>query len=188
MDVILSHLTAIRPVSLYTSWPTIPLSSFHLSFVPTILIIGLHLTLYFSSLWVSEPVRPPASPFFYPKSQGFPFYPVLAATVSLFASHSAGCCCQHMTLPSKVQQHHKGRFVGICVPYASFFLLLLFHGTNSSLTSFSTLCLCLFLTLRPYSPCFLVCQTPAEEPPFSIGGPQHQDLKGTNWDWTHFLS
>lgn len=83
-------------------------------------------------------MRPPASRFFYPKSHGFPFYPVLAATVSLFASHSAGCCCQHMTLPSKVQQHHKGRFVGICTQ-AFFIIIISWYKLISNLLFYSLL-------------------------------------------------
>lgn len=59
----------------------------HLSFVPTILIAGLHLTLYSSCLWVSEPLRPPTS-LFTSKSHGTPFI------LSLLRL----CHCLHHTL------------------------------------------------------------------------------------------
>ena len=63
---------------------------------------------------------------FYPNSHGTPFfffYPVLAATVSLFASHSAGCCCQHVTL---CRSNAAAPWGGICLIYLGSY----FHGNN----------------------------------------------------------
>lgn len=63
------HPERISPISVlfvlcpFTQAAPQSLSSCHLSFSPKILIAGLHLTLYSSCLWASEPLCPPTSHF-----------------------------------------------------------------------------------------------------------------------------
>lgn len=89
MNVILSDFNSLYSVLLHLSRPAIRLSLFVIYHQKRRLIAGLHLTLCFSFLWVSEPLGPLTS-LYSPRVPWHPFYPVLAATLSLFALHIGG--------------------------------------------------------------------------------------------------
>ncbi len=170
---VLCPFTQTGPQSLSLS-----LSPRHLSFVPAISIAGLHLTLSSSCLWVSEPLRPPTS-LFTPS----PMTPLLILSLLRL------CHCLHHTLQGAAVNiwlypaQRSGAILAdlqeyMCCIWEAHTLILIFFLSLLSTPPTS-------LSLRPYSPCFLACQTPAGERPCLIEGPQHQGPKETSWDWTH---